>query len=123
METKGQVIERKFHKRDFSPAFSRYVLLSGEQTLGMKISEVRCYPKFSIETLLKLHFIEAICSVPHWNWLALIMLLWCAPGDSEVSISRCYRNRLRCSQTSCKKLISLIIILIVYKITFSKCFC
>lgn len=47
----------------------------------MKISGRRCYLKFSIGTLPKLHFIEAIRSAPHRDWLALIMPLWAAPGD------------------------------------------
>lgn len=53
--------------------------------IGMRISGQRCYPKFSIGTLPKLHFIEAIRSAPHRDWLALIMPLWGAPGDPEVS--------------------------------------
>jgi len=54
-------------------------------TFGMKISGRPCYPKFSIGTLPKLHFIEAIRSAPRRDWLALIMPLWGAPGDPEVS--------------------------------------
>jgi len=48
----------------------------------MKISGRCCYLKFSIGTLLKLHFIEAIRSAPHRDWPALIMPL-CGAREGE----------------------------------------
>lgn len=65
-------------------AFSKSILSEG-YIWKMKIFAECCYSKFSIETLLKLHFIEAIRSTPHRDWFALVMSLWGRTGDPEVS--------------------------------------
>ena len=94
--------------RGFYPKIGRFFLLVVFENKGILALEIS-RPKSSLsplrwkypgggaiqnlvsETLPKLHFIEAIRSAPHRDWLALIMPLWgrerreAAPGHPEVS--------------------------------------